>query len=135
MKFLIFPNLHKDVPDEYRLIFTHLFMDILWFGVLNGSAISFITVYFARIGGTGYQIGLLGALPAIVAIVFTIPAGIWLQKGEANQKVVAASFIHRIFLSSMDPNTYPFCKFSPDRFITIYHIYHEYSRDYFAGGI
>ena len=72
-------------------------MDIFWFGVLNGSAISFITVYFARIGGTGSQVGLLGAMPAIVAILFTIPAGIWLQKGKTNQKVVTASFFHRIF--------------------------------------
>lgn len=91
------PRLNYGVPDEFRKVFSHLYLDILWFGVLNGSSISFITVYFARIGGSGSQIGFLGALPAIVAILFTVPAGIWLQKGDANRKVVIASFVHRVF--------------------------------------
>lgn len=90
-------NLNKDVPDEYRREFGHLYMDILWFGILNGSSISFITIYFARIQGTGTQIGLLGALPAIVALIFTLPVGTWLQYGNTNLKVINASFIHRIF--------------------------------------
>lgn len=90
-------NLNKDVPEEYRREFGHLYMDILWFGILNGSSISFITIYFARIHGTGTQIGLLGAIPAIVSLIFTLPVGSWLQYGNTNLKVINASFIHRIF--------------------------------------
>ena len=80
--------------DASLAIYTWIY---LWFGVLNGSSISFITIYFARIQGTGTQIGLLGALPAIVALIFTLPVGTWLQYGNTNLKVINASFIHRIF--------------------------------------
>ena len=92
-----FPDLNKNVPEEYRSDFNHLYMDILWFGILNGSSISFITIYFARISATGTQIGLLGALPAIVALIFTLPVGTWLQHGNSDLKVINASFVHRIF--------------------------------------
>jgi MFS family permease len=92
-----FPDLNKNVSEEYRGDFNHLYMDVLWFGILNGSSISFITIYFARISATGTQIGLLGALPAIVALIFTLPVGTWLQHGNSDRKVINASFIHRIF--------------------------------------
>jgi len=32
------------IPVEHRRNFFHLYMDIAWFGVLNGSAISFMAV-------------------------------------------------------------------------------------------
>jgi hypothetical protein len=92
-----FPDLNKNIPEEYQSDFNHLYMDILWFGILNGSSISFITIYFARISATGTQIGLLGALPAIVALIFTLPVGTWLQNGNSDLKVINASFVHRIF--------------------------------------
>lgn len=91
------PVFDKDVPENLRTDFIHLYMDIFWFGVLNGSAMSFISVYVARIGGTGAQIGLLGALPAIASLIFALPSGTWLQKGNNDRKVVIASFIFRIF--------------------------------------
>ena len=92
-----FPSFGQDVPDHLRPGFVHLYMDIFWFGVLNGSAMSFITVYIARIGGTEAHIGLLGALPAIATLMFVLPAGTWLQKGDIDRKVVISSVIYRIF--------------------------------------
>lgn len=96
MKFR-FPSFDQGVPDELRTSFIHLYMDIFWFGVLNGSAMSFITVYVARIGGTGTDIGLLGALPAIATLIFVLPAGTWLQKGDNDRKVVISSIVFRMF--------------------------------------
>ena len=67
------------VPAELRRTFLHLYLDIAWFGILNGSAIAFVAVYAARQGANGFQIGLLNAAPAIVAILVTLPAGRWLE--------------------------------------------------------
>ena len=47
-----------DIPLEYRSHFTHLYFDIGWFGVLSGSAINFLNVYAARLGASGFQIGM-----------------------------------------------------------------------------
>jgi MFS family permease len=96
MKFRL-PSFDKDVPVHLRTDFFHLYMDIFWFGVLNGSAMSFIPIYVARIGGTGTHIGLLGALPAIATLIFALPAGTWLQKGNNDKKVVDSSIVYRIF--------------------------------------
>ncbi|MDI6769459.1 MAG: MFS transporter [Anaerolineales bacterium] len=49
---------HPAIPREYRANFTHLYLDIAWFGVLSGSAINFLNVYAARLGATGVQIGI-----------------------------------------------------------------------------
>lgn len=94
---LRFSSFDHDVPVQLRIGFIHLYMDIFWFGVLNGSAMSFITVYIARIGGSESHIGLLGALPAIATLIFVLPAGTWLQKGENDRKVVISSLFYRIF--------------------------------------
>ena len=67
------------VPELYRANFLHLYLDIGWYGVLSGSAINFLNIYATRIGATGLQIGLLGAMPAAVNLVLAIPAGRWLQ--------------------------------------------------------
>ena len=96
MKFR-YPSFDHDVPVQLRTGFIHLYMDIFWFGVLNGSAMSFISVYIARIGGTEAHIGLLGALPAIATLMFVLPAGTWLQRGDNDRKVVISSVLYRIF--------------------------------------
>ncbi|OGO28889.1 MAG: hypothetical protein A2136_09525 [Chloroflexi bacterium RBG_16_54_11] len=56
-----------------------LYWDIFWFGILAGSTITFQAVYAARLGASGFQIGLLSAGPAIVGLIFTLPSGLWLE--------------------------------------------------------
>ena len=56
-----------------------LYWDVFWFGILAGSTIAFQAVYAARLGATGFQIGLLSAGPAIVNLIFTLPSGRWLE--------------------------------------------------------
>jgi MFS family permease len=65
-------------PDLQRHV-RHLYGDVLWYGLLAGSTAAFLSVYAARIGATALQIGLLTAGPAAVNLLFTLPAGRWLQ--------------------------------------------------------
>src|SRR5512137_527160 len=51
----------------------NLYGDIAWFGVLSGIVQSFLSVYVIRLGGSDTHVGLLTALPALVAIFFSIP--------------------------------------------------------------
>jgi len=71
-------------------------MDIGWFGVLSGSSISFLSVYAARLGATGLQIGLLSSMAAAVSLVLAIPSGRWLEKQNINSAVFRASIWNRL---------------------------------------
>lgn len=51
----------------------NLYGDIAWFGVLSGIVQSFLSVFVIRLGGSDTHVGLLTALPALVAIFFSIP--------------------------------------------------------------
>jgi MFS family permease len=88
------------VPAELRRTFLHLYLDIAWFGVLNGSAIAFVAVFAARQGANGFQIGLLNAVPAIIAILVTLPAGRWLERRPIGPAVFWTSVMQRaVYLS------------------------------------
>ena len=88
------------VPNQYRTNFLHLYFDIAWFGVLSGSTVNFLNVYATRIGATGLQIGLIGAMSAVVILFLAIPAGIWLQKRNIGHAIFWTSVFYRIgFLS------------------------------------
>jgi MFS family permease len=88
------------IPVKYQRNFIHLYLDMAWFGVLSGSTINFLNVYATRIGATGLQIGLIGAMSAIVNLFLAIPAGIWLQKRNIGHAMFWTSVFYRIgFLS------------------------------------
>jgi MFS family permease len=53
--------------------------DAFWFGTLAGATLAFLAVYSARIGASSLQIGLLGAGPAVVGLLFSLPFGRWLE--------------------------------------------------------
>ncbi len=84
------------IPKEYRPNFLHLYGDIGWYGLLSGSAISFLNIYATRIGATGFQIGLLGAMSAAVNLVLAIPAGRWLQAQHTGRAVFWTAALYRI---------------------------------------
>ncbi len=86
----------SSIPNEYRSNFLHLCMDIGWFGVLSGSAINFLNIYATRLGATGFQIGLIGAMSAVVTLFLAIPAGRWLQKQNTNKAIFWSSVFYRI---------------------------------------
>ncbi|MGD0611390.1 MAG: MFS transporter [Anaerolineales bacterium] len=84
------------VPQEYRANFIHLYADMGWFGLLSGSALNFLTVYAARLGANGFQIGLLGAISAVVNLAFAIPAMQLLQQQPIGKMVFWNSVIYRV---------------------------------------
>lgn len=84
------------VPQDYRSNFLHLYLDIAWFGVLSGSAINFLNIYATRIGATAFQIGLIGAMPAVVTLFLAIPTGRWLQSQNTGQAIFWSSVFYRI---------------------------------------
>ncbi len=67
-----------DRAGELRSNFRHLYADVFWFGILAGSAAGFLSIYAARLGASGLQIGWLTAGPALVNLFFSLPAGQWL---------------------------------------------------------
>lgn len=69
-----------------------LYWDVFWFGILAGSTLAFQAVYAARLGATGFQIGLISAGPAVVNLIFTLPSGKWLE-GKSLIKVSFRSAI------------------------------------------
>jgi MFS family permease len=84
------------VPPEYRANFLHLYLDIAWFGVLSGSAMNFLNIYAARLGATALQIGLIGAMSAVVSLLLAIPAGRWLQTRNTDRAIFWSSVAYRI---------------------------------------
>ena len=67
-----------------------------WFGILSGTAISFLSVYAARLGGSGFQIGLLAGTSAFVNLILAIPASQVFQKRPVGWTVFWSSVIYRI---------------------------------------
>jgi len=84
------------IPTEYRANFMHLYLDIGWFGVLSGSTINFLNIYATRLGATGFQIGLIGAMSAVVSLFLAIPSGRWLEKQKIDTAMFRTSVYYRI---------------------------------------
>lgn len=85
-----------DIPPEYHTTFRHLYYDIAWFGVLSGSVINFLSVYATRLGATSVQLGLIGAMSAVVNLFLAIPAGRWLSKRDTRRAIFWTSVFYRI---------------------------------------
>lgn len=73
-----------------------LYADMLWFGVLNGSAMAFLNIYAARLGASALQISWLTAGPAMLNLVVSLPAGRWLEKRPLARATYSAGFFQRI---------------------------------------
>jgi MFS family permease len=84
-----------DIPKKYHSNFIHLYFDIAWFGVLSGSAVNFLNVYAARLGATSLQIGLIGAMSAVVSLFLALPAGRWLEGRHTGRAVFWSSVVFR----------------------------------------
>lgn len=76
--------------------FFHLYWDVAWFGVAFGSTLSFLPVFATRLGAIGWQLGLLTAGPALVGVLFTLPAGRWLEGRPLGRAVTQTAFWQRL---------------------------------------
>jgi MFS family permease len=57
---------------------------------------NFLSVYATRLGGSGFQIGLLGATSAIVNLIFAIPVSQVLERRPVGRTVFWSSVLFRI---------------------------------------
>ncbi len=73
-----------------------LYWDVLWFGILAGSTLAFQSVYAARLGATELQIGLISAGPAIINLLFTLPAGRWMEGKPLIKVSFRSSLVQRL---------------------------------------
>lgn len=83
--------------------FRHLYADVLWFGVLLGSTMGFLSVYAARLSAAGFQIALLTAGPAAVNLLFSLPAGRWLEGRSLIRSTFQSSLWHRAWYLAFVP--------------------------------
>lgn len=73
----------------------HMYLDILYWGILGGSLISFLGIYLARIGATSFQLSILSAGPALVNMLISLPAGKWMERRSFVKVAFHTSLLHR----------------------------------------
>ena len=74
----------------------HLYLDILWWGILGGTFISFLGIYLARLGATSFQLSILTAGPAVVNLLISLPIGKFLETRSFARTAYYASILHRV---------------------------------------
>lgn len=89
------------LPSEHRHNFIHLVADIAWYGALNGSSLSFLTIYAARVGATPEQIGWINAAPAFMTLLFSLPTGALLEKRPVHSMLIRTAILHRLFFLAL----------------------------------
>jgi MFS family permease len=89
-------NLLAGFPQELRSNFLHLFFDIGWWGIYMGSTVAFLPIYAARNGATPAQLGLLTAIPALVALIFSLPSGWVVRRMGAKPVTILSALASRL---------------------------------------
>jgi len=69
----------------------NLYLDTIWFGVLSGLVATYVAVFALRLGATTAQIGWLTALPALVNIVWLIPAARLIERQRRPIPIILAT--------------------------------------------
>lgn len=73
----------------------NLSVEVFWAAILS-SAAAFNAAFAVRLGASSTQIGLLTSLPALLAVLVTIPAGRFLeQRAKRKNWILGSLFIHR----------------------------------------
>lgn len=85
------------VSSQDQRNFWLLFSDMVWFGVLSGSTISFLTIYTAHIGASVDQIGLINAAPPFVSLLFSLAFGAWILRNSARRVVLISAGLMRLY--------------------------------------
>ncbi|HEY9089182.1 MAG TPA: MFS transporter [Anaerolineaceae bacterium] len=91
------------VPEPHRTNFRNLYWDVAWYGVLNGSTISFLTIYATRQGASEMQLGLINAIPAVINLLFAIPVAAWLSRRSMRRGVFLSAVAYRFFYLLLIP--------------------------------
>jgi MFS family permease len=87
----------QNVPNELVGRFRHYYLDIAWWGLLNGTTLSFLNYFAVRMGATNSQVALIVAGPAVVSLIFALPAGAILKRFSINRATFISAVITRLF--------------------------------------
>jgi MFS family permease len=75
----------------------NLYREIAWYGVLSGVNATFISVFALRLGASNLLIGLLTSLPALINVLFQIPAARFVEREQDRRRVLLLSgFLMRL---------------------------------------
>ena len=75
----------------------NLYAETAWFGLLNGLTTTFVSVFALRLGATTGQVGWLTALPALVNVVWLIPAARLIERQRQRLPLILrAGFLQRL---------------------------------------
>ncbi len=80
-----------------RSNFNHLYFDVVWYGILAGSTLSFLTIFAARLGANSFEMGLITAGPGLVNLFFSLPAGNWLEGKPLIRSTLVSAVLNRLF--------------------------------------
>lgn len=83
------------VPAAYRTNFLHLYLDIAWFAMTAATVMSFVGVFITRQGALSWQLGLLSAGPGVMNLLFSMPAGRWLERRPVEKAVLWTAILAR----------------------------------------
>lgn len=90
-------------PTEFRRNFTLLYLDVVFWGILNGSTVVFLAIYASRLGASAAQIGFLTASPALMNILFSFAASNF-SRGKSTYRITRwAWLITRFFYALLIP--------------------------------
>jgi MFS family permease len=98
-----FFGLTADVPEVHRRNFIHLYLDIAFWGLFNGSILVFLGVYLSRLGASPIQVGLLTSIPAFANVVFTFPASAFARGRSISRIVPRAALVTRLLYGLLIP--------------------------------
>lgn len=96
------PRFMQQLP--WRQIYTvedanvwHLYLDIAWFGVLNGMATTFTSVFAIGLGASDTLVGWLSALPALINVLWLIPSASIIERQKRRMPLImVGGFLHRL---------------------------------------
>lgn len=91
------------LPVSHRRNFLHLYLDFFWLGLFNGSITVFLAVYISRLGATPLQTGLLTAAPALMNLLFTLPASSLIRRRPTHTVMRAWVLATRLFYILLIP--------------------------------
>ena len=75
----------------------NLYREIAWFGVLSGVSNTFISVFALRLGASNFLVGLRTSLPALINVIFQIPAARLVEREDDRRRVLLVSgFLMRL---------------------------------------
>jgi MFS family permease len=69
----------------------HLIWDMAWYGLLTGTAMNYMQVYVVRLGASSLLVGAITYAPALIAILWQMPATALMNRARRRMPVVLRS--------------------------------------------